>query len=257
MAYSYNEEIFHYYTLEISSDGKFNSIIEDTLYADISFPDSRDIRVSTSNWLENQLSKVDTGFTNVPFIEELINQPFFSEITFWDIDTVAVVRTGTSGRKQAITIAVDRKDKIYRISGFGHINEYNKIIEQYPIQIYENNITNICEFYIFLHRGSTRDELYFVNNINKFIKLNKSIMVDSLGYYHPEKNMDNVASRISNVLRNEQFNNSLSIKSDLELFLITLPCCKLRSSIKIIPVKKHIKREYQVKFTDIFRINII
>ena len=170
--------------------------------------------------LENQLSKVDTGFTNVPFIEELINQPFFSEITFWDIDTVAVVRTGTSGRKQAITIAVDRKDKIYRISGFGHINEYNKIIEQYPIQIYENNITNICEFYIFLHRGSTRDELYFVNNINKFIKLNKSIMVDSLGYYHPEKNMDNVASRISNVLRNEQFNN-INYNVEDETYIIT------------------------------------
>jgi len=143
--------------------------------------------------LIDYLETLDPYFEDPVMSEDRIEQYYFTDVSFWEIDTFSVdvdghftITPSPWSPHRPLRLAVDRHAAVYRIRGFDTC-EYNNMIDANPTHIDNYTVYNYGRFYLDLQREYDIGFYNYITNIDDFIALSRSIMTDSITCNHPDK----------------------------------------------------------------------
>lgn len=162
----------------------------------------------TSSYIEQNylikefLDSYNENFREYDFYQDEINQYYFEDVIFYEIDTNSHISTGSN--YSVLKVAVDDDNYIYKISGF-NLDEYNKLVKKHPVVIDNHSVMLYGRFYLDLISTEYSNNKYYILNLDNFIKYSYSIMKDSINL-HPQKIWETEKSKITQCLNKYDLN---------------------------------------------------
>ncbi|MEW6411482.1 MAG: hypothetical protein AB1483_03305 [Candidatus Zixiibacteriota bacterium] len=125
------------------------------------------------------LSSIDPKFENRrTFASATVDQPFFEDVVFVDIDTFVTFIHPTPRSEIPLRIGIDKAANVYRLFGFD-TNQYNDIIASEPLSLGADQIRPYGEFYLDLTQLWDPFDYMFIASIESFIAENRRRMVEA------------------------------------------------------------------------------
>ena len=140
----------------------------------------------TRSQISKYLLSMHSSFADCWISAGVFQQYFFTDVTFWEVDTANVTRVPRMDSTNAIRIALDSDGQWYRIAGLD-TSDWDQLIADHPLSISTDNVIGYGQFFLDLQLQPIIADYYHIGSVSGFIALNWELMDDDGMSCHPEK----------------------------------------------------------------------